>query len=661
MHPIALRASFKSAPLLVAGAALAALSLAQLGGRAEASASSRLEAVRLDRHAALAGEGLSLDARLVAERDGSLRWAVYLSTDAQVTRDDQRLGSLHTESVSAGETRALSTLVTLPASLGQGSYTLGVIAELAGDDLLAACATPVSVGDAANLRATLRSARTSVTAGETLEVTLALENGGLRASGRSTCRLYLSRNDAITRYDRELGSFELAGLSAGRGRSETLRAQVPAGFEAGDWYVGVLLDTEGEVAETSEDDNAVRADSLLEVHAPAGIDLAAEALTPATRTVTAGDTLRLTRTIKNLGSAASGTFRYALVLSNNQTISSSDPELSRASVSSLAPGAESTATVSVTIPAGTQPGTYWVGLRVDPDRQVNQTQTNNDALAATDTITVRATSGGGQAELTVSDVTPTYRTIRPGEDLPLRRRIRNTGGADAPAFSYVVVLSRDRTISTADRELYRFRFPQGLAAGDERDTSAGIRIPQDVRPGEYYLGVIVDVDAEVAEADETDGAVAAADFVRVDRGTEVLRFDPARVHVADGDTLHISGRSFRLVGMDTPEKASPNFTSDQEPYASTASRQTRDYLNAARELALHVSATDQYGRTLAQAFVDGRSLAKLMIESENAYETIRVFGDAGFPELADDLIEAQRGHYPQFERPWLWRWSHSTH
>ena len=66
-----------------------------------------------------------------------------------------------------------------------------------------------------------------------------------------------------------------------------------------------------------------------------------------------------------------------------------------------------------------------------------------------------------------------------------------------------------------------------------------------------------------------------------------------------------------------------------------------------------------YGRLLAHVFVDRELLAEKLLRAGMAYETITRFGDNGFPDLAEYILEvAEDSPDPQFEPPWKWRQEH---
>jgi endonuclease YncB( thermonuclease family) len=111
------------------------------------------------------------------------------------------------------------------------------------------------------------------------------------------------------------------------------------------------------------------------------------------------------------------------------------------------------------------------------------------------------------------------------------------------------------------------------------------------------------------------------------------------------------------LGVDTPERAAPWFSGDQEPWASAASRLVDQAVAEAQHVELRgFGRRDLYGRELVHAFVDGRSVSLLLVRAGLAYPTVHRFGHGGFPELAERLVaDARRA---EFDPPWDWRRSH---
>jgi hypothetical protein len=69
---------------------------------------------------------LSDMARLVA---GTIRVGFYLSSNATITANDTRIGTVTLSSIPAGASVPLSVSALIPAGLARGSYYIGVIAD----------------------------------------------------------------------------------------------------------------------------------------------------------------------------------------------------------------------------------------------------------------------------------------------------------------------------------------------------------------------------------------------------------------------------------------------------------------------------------------------------------------------------------------------------
>lgn len=612
---------------------------------------------RVPRGALLPGEELLLEAPLRHSASGSFEvsWGVELLPAGGGS--PQTLGSGSGWRVDSYSEQTLAAGVRLPDGLRWGRYLLE-LNVLAGSRRLTR-SRELYVGRAADLEVSeLRlsglSGGASLSQGQRVAVEVLVSNRGQRSASWSALDLRFSRNEAITAYDPAGGQIRIAPLSGGESRRERFDLVVPGDLSPGSYYLGARVDAAREVDELVEGGSA-RTSRRYSLQASGAPDLVAVSLASATRSAGPGDTIEVSRTIQNLGQGASGPLSYAFVLSADGVLDASDREVWRGSLASLGPGEDSSARVSVRLPADLRSGVYRLGLRVDPDDLLAEPDEDNGEVLARDTLEIVTASG--PADLRASSVRPKTYTTRPGDRLEIERRLENLGG-DAGAFSYTLVLSEDARASRDDEVLYRYRYYQGLGAGQERGGSVTVTIPRDVRPGHYYVALRLDPDDEVFEASEANQDRVAPFAIRVERGQEVLRFDPRRVYMNDGDTLRVGGRSYRLLGYDTPEKSSGAFRGNQEPHASRATDYARNLLYGAEELALHVGETDRYNRTLAHAFLDGQSLAVLMVEAEQAYETIRVFGSGGFYELGGEIIEAARGRDPDFQAPYRWRQAH---
>lgn len=140
-------------------------------------------------------------------------------------------------------------------------------------------------------------------------------------------------------------------------------------------------------------------------------------------------------------------------------------------------------------------------------------------------------------------------------------------------------------------------------------------------------------------------------------GTEERRINRLFLEVVDGDTVIYRGVRMRFLGVDTPEIRNPDhgFYTDQ-PYGREAKNFTRMELKKARIVTYRADGYDIYGRLLVHLFVDRYPLSLRIVESRIGYETVTVYGDNGFPEIAERIIEASKkaGKLP-FEKPYLWR------
>ncbi|MBN2322530.1 MAG: thermonuclease family protein [Spirochaetes bacterium] len=139
--------------------------------------------------------------------------------------------------------------------------------------------------------------------------------------------------------------------------------------------------------------------------------------------------------------------------------------------------------------------------------------------------------------------------------------------------------------------------------------------------------------------------------------TGEIRIRRLFLEVLDGDTVRYRGTPMRFLGVDTPELKNPahGFYKDQ-PYGREAANFTRMEIKKAKVVTCRTDGRDVYDRLLVHLFVDGYPLSLLIVEAGMGYETVSAFGDGGFPEISERILEASRsaGCLP-FENPYLWR------
>ena len=419
----------------------------------------------------------------------------YLSSDSTLDAGDVLLGSRAVAAIAPGASNTGSVTLTIPASTATGSYY--VIAKADGDDALAETnetnnlwAQSITLG--ADL-AVIDMAYPSL-AGAGLPITISdtTRNVGTGATPPTNTRFYLSTNTLLDAGDVLLGSRSVAALAPGASDTGPVTLTIPAGTATGFYYLIAKADGDDALAETNELNNVlVRVITI-------GPDLVVNALT-APAAAGAGQPFTVSDTTRNQGGGATPATVTRFYLSTNGTLDAGDVLLGGRSVAALAPGASDSGSVSLTIPAGTAMGTYYLIAKADGDDALPETsETNNTFLRI---LTVGA-------DLLVSTVSAPNNA---GAGLPLTvgDTTINVGGATTPPTSTRFYLSTDGTLDASD-VLLGSRAVAALAPGASDTGSVTVTIPAGTPTGYYYLIAKADGDDAIAELNESNNIASRA-------------------------------------------------------------------------------------------------------------------------------------------------------
>jgi probable HAF family extracellular repeat protein len=206
----------------------------------------------------------------------------------------------------------------------------------------------------------------------------------------------------------------------------------------------------------------------------------------------AGKSITVSDTTKNQGAGDAGPSTTKFYLSTNSTYDSGDVYLGQRSVPSLASGAaDGPVSTSLTIPAGTTTGNYYIIAKADADGVITETIENNNA---------KNTSIKIGPDLIVSKIATSPSSPVIGQSVKVTVTAKNMGGSDASGFQ--VDIYKDRASAP----------PTGLA-GDAScsigSLAAGavatcVQTISYAASGTYTIWAQVDTNQQVSETNETN-------------------------------------------------------------------------------------------------------------------------------------------------------------
>ncbi len=426
----------------------------------------------------------------------------YLSVNSTLEAGDLLLAGAHqVPDLAVGASSTATTSVVIPPT-APGAYY--IIAKADADNVVIegretnnTQARAIQIGGDLIVSAVTAPSKAGADAPFAVADTTMNQGGG--PVGPTVTRIYLSANTVLDASDTLVGSRVIPDLAAGAMNAGTTMVTIPPGMPAGQYYLIVTADADGVAAEALETNNAfARA-------IPLGSDLYLPALS-VPFTGGAGTAIVVNETTANLGGGASPASVTRFYLSANSTLDAGDVRLpeSRA-VPALPAGASSGGATSVTIPAGTAAGAYFLFARADDDGVVSETNETNNTSSA------RVTIG---PDLSLPTLSTSASSVAAGATIVITDTVANVGaGAAGPSVTRFY-LSTNAVFDAGDLLLAPARSVPAIAGGTSSVGSTSITIPPATAPGTFYLFAKADGEAAVEESVETNN-VSAARFLQV--------------------------------------------------------------------------------------------------------------------------------------------------
>ncbi|HMV99796.1 MAG TPA: CARDB domain-containing protein [Acidobacteriota bacterium] len=431
------------------------------------------------------------------QAQGSTALVVY-STNNVIDTSDFELMPVNIPPIPAqGKTNVIKVEVTVPALPISGNVFLGVIADsqrvvTESNETNNTASAPVTVTPIETPKLDLSVSGLTVSqpggaTGTPLSVSFVVANSGPAVATPTTSQMYFSTDSTITPTDTLVGTLNTPAIESSASVTVTGTVTVPEALPAGNYFLGVMVDANRQLNETSETNNT----AAVRFTVGGLADLSVPEMTVTPTLVSVGDEVTVSATLQNQGMLAAPASRYVLVVSADATIGDeADAIVLTQEVASI----PSNQTVQVSaqvripaVPAGS--GTLFLGLVADSENAVEESsETNNTA----------------SAQLSLKDTTPPMvRILKPngGEAIAAGRTFETI---EWTASDNLAVVSQEIRLSTNGGASFPIVILTGLSS---EVRSLAWDVPADLNTTTARIQVVI----QDAEGNEGQG-ISLADF-----------------------------------------------------------------------------------------------------------------------------------------------------
>jgi subtilase family serine protease len=434
--------------------------------------------------------------------------------------------------------------VTFPNTTPPGNYYVCVKADSANavteadetNNTLCSAGT-VTVPQADLIMSVVSMTATAVSPGTNVSLSNTAKNQGLFPAGTFTIAFHLSTNasygdgdDIIITQTRSVTS-----LAVGATSTATTTLTVPITAPLGTYYVCAMADSANTITESNETNNSLcTATATLTVALP---DLIMTLVSPNSSSVNAGATFTVSNTEKNQGGAPATGFVVNFHLSTDSTYGGGDDIVFTTTRpgGTLAPGASSNVNTTLTIPASTHPGSYYVCAMADYDFRIPETDETNNTLCSASPITI-------PADLIMTAVSTTAPGAAPGGTLPVLNTVKNQGTSSTNGSSTIGFHLSTNTIygDGDDIASVTVRSVGTLAANGTSSATTTVVVPSTTPLGIYYVCANADDTNLVAETNETNNSLCTATPIAVGPDLIISAISTTATTVSAGSPFTLS-------------------------------------------------------------------------------------------------------------------------
>lgn len=344
--------------------------------------------------------------------------------------------------------------------------------------------------------------------GASFSVIDTVENLGGASAPATITRYYLSATGSKGAGAKLLSGSRSVPPLGGNGTSAGMATvTVPSSTPLGTYFLVACADDTNLAREASETDNCLASGGTIQI---TRADLVETAVSDPPPAVEPGATFQVTDTVVNQGGVDAGPSTTRYYLSADPKKGSDKLLQGNRQVGMLAAGSASTDTATVTVPANTRLGLYYMLACADDSTAVAEVNEKNNCLAAAKRVHV------ARADLIETAVSDPPLSAAPGASFSVTDRVANQSAVSASASTTRYYLSVDKRRSSGDRRLTGSRSVPVLPAAAEATDTTVVTIPSGTPAGNYYLLACAnDAMPAVNESSETNNCIASVQRVAV--------------------------------------------------------------------------------------------------------------------------------------------------